>query len=69
MLVTLVQAGHFVLGLAQKALQRPVQPDRLIDLLTGTLAIGAEPDQLLHVGIGRHDLARPGDDRQKGRIG
>src|ERR1700753_3957411 len=55
-LVTVAEAGHFVLRLAQKRLQRLMQPDRLVDLGTGTCPVSAKPDQFLHVGIGRHDL-------------
>src|SRR5215471_11668965 len=47
--ITLGKRGFFVLGLAQKGLQRLVQADRLVDLRAGTGPVGAEPDQLLHV--------------------
>src|SRR3954469_17233075 len=48
--VALGQRRPFVLALAQEGLQRLVQPDRLVDLGAGARPIGAEPDQLLHVG-------------------
>jgi len=34
-----------------------MQGDRLVDLRAGTGPIGSEPDQFLHVGVGRHYLA------------
>src|ERR1700761_7563572 len=46
--ITVAEACDFVLGLAQKSLQRLMQPDRLVDLRAGTRPVGAEPDQLLH---------------------
>src|SRR6185437_14604148 len=47
--ITVAQAGDFVLGLAQKSLQRLMQPDRLVDIGAGTRPIGPEPDQFLHI--------------------
>src|ERR1700726_2810832 len=49
--------GRLLLGLGQERLQRLVQEDGLVDLLAGPRPIGPEPDQLLHVRIGRHHLA------------
>src|SRR5262245_54519253 len=53
-LISLPKTGCFFLTLGEEFLQWPVQADGLIDLGAGTCPIGAEPDQLLHVGIGRH---------------
>jgi len=36
-----------------------MEADRLIDLGAGPGTVGSEADELLHVGVGRHDLARP----------
>src|SRR3977135_43544 len=67
--VTGIQAGHLVFGLAQKALERLMQPDRLVDLGARAPSIGPKPDQFLHVGIGCHHLTHSCDGRQIGRIG
>src|SRR6185312_2843295 len=65
--ITVAQAGYLVLGLAQKSLQRLMQPDRLVDLGAGTRPIGPEPDQFLHISVGRHHLPPPRDGRQERR--
>src|ERR1700743_2528362 len=57
--ITVTEARHLVLGLAQKSFQRLMQPDRLVDLRAGTRPIGPEPDQFLHIGVGRHHPPPP----------
>src|ERR1700722_19179362 len=66
--VTIRQAGCFFLTLGEKSLDRLVQADRLVDLRAGAGAVGAEPDELLHIRIGRHHLPGVGQGRQKGRV-
>src|SRR5215467_9313237 len=68
-LITLGQGAGFVLALAQKRLQGAVQGDGLVDLGAAPGPIGPQADQFLHVGVGGHDLARAGEDRQVARVG
>src|SRR5581483_3755701 len=68
-LISFRQTGCFFLTLAEEGLQRLVETDGFVDFRAGTGPIGSKADQFLHIGIGRHDLPRPGDDRQEGRVG
>src|SRR5678816_3840901 len=53
-----VEAGHLILVLRQEGFQRRIERDRPVDLGVRACAIGADPDQFFHVGIGRKRLAR-----------
>ena len=55
-LISFGKTGCFFLTLAEEGLERLVQADRLVDLGARARPVGAEPDQFLHVGIGRHHL-------------
>src|SRR5581483_6921973 len=68
-LISLPKTGCFFLTLGQEGLQRAMQADRLVHLGARSGPVGAEPDQLLHVRIGRHDLPRLLDAGQIGGIG
>src|SRR5262249_26019233 len=67
--IPLRQRAGLVLVLAEELLERPVQRHRLVALAAGARPVGAEPDQLLHVRVGRHHLLGPGDRRQVLRVG
>src|SRR5215471_4088455 len=62
-LISLPKAARLVLALGEERLERLVQTDGLVDLGARARPIGAEPDQLLHVGVGRHHLPGKVDDR------
>ena len=49
----------FFLTLSEESVERGKKPDRLVDFRRGAGPIGAEADQLLHVGVGGEDLPRP----------
>src|SRR5580692_1222319 len=55
-LITFGEARCFILALAQESLDRLMQADCFVDFGTGSGAVGAEPDQFLHIRIGRHYL-------------
>src|ERR1700752_466493 len=50
--ITIRQAGCFLLTLGEKSLERLVQADGPVDLGAGAGAVGAEPDEFLHISIG-----------------
>src|SRR5437763_1697410 len=61
-LITIAETGCLFLTLREESLEGGVKANRLVDLGAGALAIGTEPDQLLHICIGGHHLARTSDD-------
>ena len=63
--ITFRQAGCFFLTLGQEVLDRLMQPDGLVDVGARPGPIGPKPDKLLHIRIGCHDLAGPGQGGQK----
>jgi len=56
-------AAAIALALRQQRLDSRCDPDRRIDLGAAARGIGAEPDHLFHVAIGRQDPARGEPDR------
>src|SRR5579863_1928051 len=68
-LISLREAGRLLLLLGQEVFQGLVQADGLVDLGARARPIGAEPDQFLHVRVGRHHPPGPIDERQIGGIG
>src|SRR5215813_13130313 len=67
-LISLLKIRCFFLTLGEETLQRLVQAYGLVDLRARSGAISAEPDQLLHVGVGCHHLLGARDHRQVGGI-
>src|SRR5262249_16606275 len=68
-LISLPKRRRFILALGQERLERAVQRDRLVDVGARAGPAGAEPDDFLHVRIGRHHAPLARKDRQVGRIG
>src|SRR3569623_2664386 len=52
-----VEAGPLVLVLGEEGLKPGVQLDGAVDLRVGAGPVGADADQLLHVGVGGEALA------------
>src|SRR5579883_2195327 len=68
-LISLPETRRLVLALGEKSLDRLMQANGFVDLGAGAGPIGAEADELLHVGICRHYPPSPVDDRQVGGVG
>src|SRR5690554_4375661 len=56
--VAFLEARALVLALAEKGLKRGLEPYGLVHLGIAALAVGAEPDHLLHVAEGGHMAPR-----------